>query len=310
MTSGPLVALTGATGFIGRNLLQRLPQRGYHLRVLLRRSTVLPVGCASAVIGDLARPLNMAAALEGAGAVIHSAGLDPAMSGLPEEDYRSLDTEATVMLARAAQRAGVKRFIFLSSIAAQCGSHSDQILTEDLEPQPAETYGRSKLAAEQGLAQLDLDWVALRLALVYGPGVKGNMARLMQIARSPLPMPLGGLGARRSLLSLDNLTDAIDTVLTAPTKLQRPLIVADADALTVADMIAAMRRGLGRRPGLFPMPASLLKVTFRAAGREEEFRLLTGTLVASAAALRRLGWAPSISTQEGLAALMRNSQPG
>src|ERR1700719_500947 len=111
MTSGPIVALTGATGFIGSHLLQRLPHRGYHLRVLLRRSTALPAGCASAVIGDLARPLNMAAALEGADAVVHSAGLAHAMSGLPEEDYRSLNTEATVGLARAAQRAGVKRFI-------------------------------------------------------------------------------------------------------------------------------------------------------------------------------------------------------
>ena len=309
MTSGPLVALTGATGFIGRHLLQRLPQRGYRVRVLLRHSTVLPPGCASAVIGDLARPLNMAAALEGAEAVIHSAGLTHAMSGLPEEDHRSLNTEATVMLARAAQRAGVKRFIFLSSISAQSGPHAEQVLTEDLEPHPSDSYGRSKLAAEQGLARLDLDWVALRLALVYGPGVKGNMARLMRIARSPLPVPLGGLSARRSLLSLDNLTDAIDAVLTAPAKLQRPLIVADADALTVADMIAAMRSGLGRRPGLFPVPASWLKAAFRAVGREEEFRSLDGSLVASAAALRRLGWAPSVSTHEGLAALMRNSQP-
>ncbi len=129
----------------------------------------------------------------------------------------------------------------MSSIAAQSGPHANQVLTEDLEPHPSETYGRSKLAAEQGLAQLDLDWVALRLALVYGPGVKGNMARLMQIARSPVPLPLGGLGARPSLLSLDNLTDAIDTVLTALAKLQRPLIVADADVLMVADMIAASR---------------------------------------------------------------------
>src|SRR5260370_13766579 len=123
MTSGPLVALTGATGFIGRHLLQRLPQRGYHLRVLLRHSTALPAGCASAVIGDLARPLNMAAALEGAEAVIHSAGLTLAMSGLPEADHRSLHTEATVMLPRAAQPADVKRLFFLSSISAQSGPH-------------------------------------------------------------------------------------------------------------------------------------------------------------------------------------------
>jgi UDP-glucose 4-epimerase len=307
MPSNPLVALTGATGFIGRHLLQRLSERGYRLRVLLRRSIPLPAGCASAVIGDLARPLNMAAALEGADAVIHSAGLAHNMSGLPEADYRSLNTEATVMLARAAHRSGAKRFIFLSSIAAQSGSHADRVLTEDLDPRPAEAYGRSKLAAEQGLAQLDLDWVALRPVLVYGAGVKGNLARLMQIARSPLPLPLASLDARRSLLSLDNLADAIDTLLKAPAKLRRPLIVADDEALTVAEMIAAMRRGLGRRPGLFPLPASWLGAAFRVAGREEEFQRLSGTLVASTAALRSLGWTPSVSTREGLGALLRES---
>ena len=98
------------------------------------------------------------------------------MSGLPEDDYRVLNTEATIGLARAAQRAGAKRFVFLSSIRAQSGASADRVLTEDVAPQPTEAYGRSKLAAERGLAELALDWVALRLVLVYGPGVKGNMA--------------------------------------------------------------------------------------------------------------------------------------
>src|SRR6266849_9091746 len=172
----PLIALTGATGFIGQFLLRELPKRGCRLRVLLRRPSVMPMESASAVVGDLARPQNMAAALADLDAVIHSAGIAHAMSGLPEDDYRMLNTEATIRLARAAQRAGVKRFIFLSSIRAQSGSTADHVLTEALAPQPTDAYGRSKLAAEQGLAELDLDWVALRLMLVYGPGVKGNMA--------------------------------------------------------------------------------------------------------------------------------------
>src|SRR5262249_19790036 len=176
----PLVALTGATGFIGQFLLRELPKRGYRLRVLLRRPSTVSLECASAVVGDLARPQNMAAALADADAVIHSAGLAHAMSGLPEDDYRMLNTEATIALARAAQRAGVKRFVFLSSVRAQCGPTADEILTEALSPQPTEAYGRSKLAAEQGLAGLGVDWVALRLVLVYGPGVKGNMAELMR----------------------------------------------------------------------------------------------------------------------------------
>ena len=229
-TTRPLIALTGATGFIGQCLLRELPRRGYRLRVLLRRPSVVPLDAASAVVGDLARPQNMAAALADVDAVIHSAGLAHALSGLPEDDYRMLNTEATIGLARAAQRAGAKRFIFLSSIRAQAGATADHTLTEDLAPQPTDAYGRSKLAAEQGLAALDLDWVALRLVLVYGAGVKGNMAELLRFARSPYPLPLGLLRARRSLLSLDNLVAAVDAVLAAPGRLQRPLIVADPKA--------------------------------------------------------------------------------
>ncbi|MGH7490444.1 MAG: NAD-dependent epimerase/dehydratase family protein, partial [bacterium] len=117
----PLVALTGATGFIGQYLLAALTRRGYRVRVLLRRPSALPMQSASAVVGDLARPQNMAAALADVEAVIHSAGIAHAMSGVPEDDYRLLNTEATVRLARAAQRAGVRRFVFLSSIRAQSG---------------------------------------------------------------------------------------------------------------------------------------------------------------------------------------------
>ena len=193
-------------------------------------------------------------------------GLAQAMSGVPEDDYRVINTEATINLARAARRAGAKRFIFLSSIRAQCGPTADTVLTEALQPSPTDAYGRSKLAAERGLAELDIDWVSLRAALVYGPGVKGNMAQLMRLARSPLPLPLGGLRARRSLLAVENLSAAIEAVLATQETLRRPLIVADAQALTVAEMIAAMRRGLGRWPNVFWFPAMFLEYSFRAAG--------------------------------------------
>jgi nucleoside-diphosphate-sugar epimerase len=304
--SRPLIALTGATGFIGQYLLRELPKRGYRLRVLLRRPSVVPMESASAVVGDLARPQNMAAALADVDAVIHSAGIAHAMSGLPEDDYRMLNTEATIGLARAAQRAGAKRFVFLSSIRAQCGPTADHVLTEELAPAPTDAYGRSKLAAEQGVAELDLDWVALRLVLVYGPGVKGNMAELLRFARSPYPLPVGLLHARRSLLALDNLVAAVDTALAAPGRLRRPLIVADPTALTIAEMVTALRRGLGRKGGLIPVPPSLLKMALRAAGRAEIYQRLAGSLVADPSALVRLGWTPPVATSDGLAALARS----
>ena len=157
----------------------------------------------------------MAEALAEVEAVIHTAGIASTMSGVPEDDYRLFNTEATVGFAKAAQRARVKRFVFLSSIRAQSGPTAEGTLTEDREPRPTDAYGRSKLAAEQGLAETELDWVALRLALVYGPGVEGNMARLAKLARSPYPLPLAGLKSEHSLLGLDNLVEAVDKVLAA-----------------------------------------------------------------------------------------------
>lgn len=301
----PLVALTGATGFIGQYLLRELPRRGYRLRVLLRRPSTMALDSASAVIGDLARAQNMSQALAGVDAVIHSAGIAHAMSGVPEDDYRLLNTEATIRLAQAAQRAGARRFVFLSSIRAQCGPVEADVQTESMEARPVDAYGRSKLAAEQGLATLDIDWVALRPVLVYGPGVKGNMAELIRLARSRLPLPFAALKARRSLLSLDNLVAAVDCVLSAPSPLRRPLVVADPEPLTLPEMVAALRRGLGRRPGLVPVPSAMLAAACRLAGREEAYARLAGSLVADPAALKRFGWTPAVTTRDGLASLMR-----
>jgi UDP-glucose 4-epimerase len=304
-TASPLVALTGATGFIGRHLLKELPRRGYRVRVLLRRPADVPPEASGAVVGDLAKPQNMAAALRDVDAVIHSAGIAHAMSGRPDDDYRTINTQATIALARAAERAGVKRFVFLSSIRAQTGPAADGLVTEAIAPAPTDAYGRSKLEAEIGLSEMDIDWVALRPVLVYGPGVKGNMATLVDLARSRLPLPLGGLSAKRSLLSADNLVSAIDRLLRIEAPLRRPLIVADPDPLTIAEMIAALRHGLGRSPGLVPVPAALLDLAARLSGREEAFRRVAGALVVSTDALRGYGWQPDGTSREGLARLAR-----
>jgi nucleoside-diphosphate-sugar epimerase len=239
--------------------------------------------------------------------IVGSAGAVQGMTGFPEDDHRVLDAEATVSLARAAQRAGVRRFVFLSSIRAQAGPTAAEILTEDQPPVPTDFYGRSKLEAENGLSNLDLDWVALRPVLVYGRGITGNFAALVRLARSPYPLPLGGLQARRSLLSLDNLVDAVDTVLAAPGRLRRPLIVADAEALTIADMVAAMREGLRRRPGLISLPAPLLKLALQMVGRAEWYQRLACPLMVDTSALSKLGWAPRITTWAGLRNLMGDS---
>jgi len=303
-----LIALTGATGFIGRRLMRDLVARGYKVRALLRRPSEVPVDCTSAMIGDIAKPYNMTAALAEVDAIIHLAGISPQASGMPEDDYRALDVEASVRLAQAAQRAGVTRFILLSSVRAQAGASHEGTLTEAMPAAPTDAYGRSKLAAERAIAELDIDWAALRLVLAYGAGVKGNMARLVRVARMPLPLPLAGLTARRSILSLDNLAAAVDCVLAHPEPIRRPLLVADPDPLTVADMIAALRRGFGRRAGLLHLPAPLLERAFALARRSEMYDLIARPLVVDTSALARLGWRPPTDSARALEALARTTR--
>jgi UDP-glucose 4-epimerase len=300
MTGSPLIALTGATGFIGRFLVRELIARGYRVRILLRRPSPVPLDCSSAVIGDLSQLRNMRDAFQDVDFVIHTAGVAHAMSGVPADDYRTLNTEATIELARAAQAMRAKRFVFLSSVRAQCGPSSAKTLTEGDAPAPVDAYGRSKLAAEQGLAQLQLDWVALRLPLTYGPGVKGNFARLTQLAATPYPLPLGGLTARRSILSLENLVSSIDCVLGHAEPLRQPLLVADPEPVSLPELVRIFREARGRGAGLLPVPPSILKLALRALGRSEEYARLAEPLVVSTARLRGLGWQPAVSTREGL----------
>lgn len=303
-----LVALTGATGFIGRHLLRSLTARGYRVRVLLRRPVeAMPEGASGAVVGDLTRPMNMAAALAGVDAVVHSAGLAHAMSGAPEDDYRTLNTEATRRLAEAAMRARVGRFVFLSSIRAQSGASAADLVTEADDPAPTDAYGRSKLDAERALAETGLDWAALRPVLVYGAGVKGNMAALLRLARTPWPLPLGSLTGRRSLVSTESLSAAVDAVLRADAAPNRALIVADPDAPTLPEMIAALRAGLGRAPGLLPMPPGLLGLAARLTGRDAMFSRVADGLVARGGKLAELGWMPAGTTLDGLARLARGA---
>jgi UDP-glucose 4-epimerase len=305
------ILVTGATGFVGSFLTPWLTAHGRKVRVALRSPADLPAGVESAVIGDIANPSNMARALEDIDTVVHCAGVAHATEEIPDEVYDRINRQATLELARAAQRAGVRRFIFLSSIRAQSGPVAEGLLSEAGTPRPTDAYGRSKLAAEQGLAALcgeeGMDHASLRPVLVYGPGVKGNMAALLGLARSPFPLPLGALTARRSILAVENLCAAIETVADAPGRLNRPFIVADPQPLTVGEMAASMRAGLGRAGMILPVPEAILRLGAKALGREEAISRLAGALSASPAALASLGWKPPVSTRAGLQALARHS---
>jgi nucleoside-diphosphate-sugar epimerase len=299
--SAPLILLTGASGFVGRHLARALHQAGWHVRAAVRdpaRVADLPVTARQ--IGDLAGRIDWTEALTDVVHVVHAAGLAHAAPGLPDAIYHQVNTQATLALASAARDAGVQRFIYLSSIKAQVGSaHAAPVADADT-PSPDEAYGHSKLAAEQGLAGLDIDWVALRPVLVYGRGVKANMAALIKLAQMPIPLPFGGLTAQRSLLSVDNLASAVMFALDANCPARRAYIMSDPDAVTLGGMITALRAGMGRKPGLFNVPETVLTGLARLIGQSARADKLLGGLVAPPADLLGAGWIPVTSTHDGL----------
>lgn len=304
------VLVTGASGFVGPHVVAALSKAGWSLRLAARRPMPSPEGIETVVVGDLAERIDWSEVLRGIDHVVHMAGLAHAGPGLDEALYRRINTEATLELARAATAAGVRRFVYLSSIKALSGVFDGPPLAEDAPPAPTDVYGRSKWAAEQGLAALGLDWVALRPVLIYGPGVKANMAALLKLAQSPLPLPLGGLKAPRSLLAVENLADAILFALSPACPARQSYTVADREPISVAEMLAAMRAGLGRGAGLLPVPEAWLRLVARLAGREETFLKLAGSLVARPERLLRAGWRPPAETQAALARLAASARAG
>jgi nucleoside-diphosphate-sugar epimerase len=301
----PLIALTGATGFVGRHLMTDLSRRGYRLRILLRRPVPEFTTGEQVLIGDLASPVNLNEAMRGVDYVIHSAGIAHAMSGRPEDDYRTINRDATRALALAARHAGVARFVFLSSVRALCGPVSEIPVGDDVIPRPTDPYGRSKLEAEETLAETGIPFAALRPALVYGPGAKGNLAALFRLARKPWPLPFGAFRARRSLVGLETLAGAVAHVMTLDEPPNRAFLVSDPEPVSLGEIITAYRAGLGRGPGLIPVPPGALDAALRLAGKAEVAERLTGSLVLAPTALAATGWVPAQTTREGLEALGR-----
>jgi nucleoside-diphosphate-sugar epimerase len=301
------VLVTGATGFVGRAVVAALAAGGEEVRAAVRHAPEPPFPSGVTVVhhGDLAESVDWTPLLAGIESVIHLAGIAHAGPGIAEERYDLVNHRATATLADAARAASVARLVLISSIRAQTGPAADHVVSESDEPRPTDPYGRSKCAAECAVAHSGVPFTILRPVLIYGPGVKGNLRALMRLAALPVPLPFGALTARRSLVSLANLASAITFALRHDACAGETYVVADPAPLTLAEIVTALRSGIGRKPGLVAMPPALLRLVLTMLRRSANWEQINGALVADPRKLLFAGWRPDADTMDALAAMMR-----
>lgn len=299
------VLVTGANGFVGAALTEDLRRRGLAVVPVTRKSTNESIG-----VGEIDGTTDWGAALEGCDAVVHTAARVHQMhenAAGAEALYRMTNVDGTLSLARQAVAAGVRRFVFLSSIKAmgEAGHFS-----AEMPCRPEDAYGRSKRDAELALLKLagetGLELVILRLPLVYGPGVKGNFASLIRLIEKGLPLPLGLVRNARSLLYLGNLTDLIALCLTQEAAAGRVWLPSDGPAVSTPDLVRAIAAAMDRRARLLPVPPSMMLFVAGLLGKGPAAARLFGDLTVDSAPLfGELHWKPPSSMAAGLEATLR-----
>jgi nucleoside-diphosphate-sugar epimerase len=293
------VLVTGATGFVGRAVLPALAPVAAVRAAVRDASAALPAGVERVAIGSIGRETDWRAALDGVDAVVHLAARVHVMRPGPDDEAlcRQVNVAGTLRLAEAAAASGVSRFVFVSTVKVMGDRSQGRPFTEDDAPAPVGPYAISKLLAERALAAfLGPAVTILRPPLVYGPGVKGNFRALQRLAASGLPLPLGSVANRRSLLYVGNLADAIRAALLAPPAPGcRAYLLRDGEDLSTADLL----RRLAPRARLLRFPPALL-ARLLPSGLAE--RLLFSLAVDDSRFRRDHGWTPPFTVDQGLAA--------
>lgn len=300
----PTALVTGATGFVGTALLARLLAGGWTVRGAVRSAGArLPAGVAACPAGDA----DWSAGLPGADVVFHLAARVHQMDDRaadPLAEFRRVNTEATERLARAAAAAGARRLVFVSSVKVN-GGERERPYDEDDAPAPGDPYGQSKREAEERLAavarETGLEVVVLRPPLVYGPGVRANMASLLRAVQRGLPLPLGAVRNRRSLVYVENLADCLERCGADPRAAGRTFLVSDGEDVSTPELVRRIARAFGRPARLLPVPVALLRAAAGLAGKGPAVERLAGSLAVDSSRVREvLGWTPPCSLDEGL----------
>jgi UDP-glucose 4-epimerase len=301
--------VTGASGFVGAALCQALRARNVPFVPCVRDSaSAALLGPATFETGDLSGPVDWTPALAGCSTVIHLAARVHMMreqAADPDAAYRAMNVDATMRLAEQAAGQGIRRFVFVSSVKVNGERTLERPFRAEDPPAPEDAYGRSKLAAELALqdwaARTGTELVIVRPPLVYGPGVRANFLRLMQLVKSGVPLPLGGIRNRRSMVALGNLVDFLMLCASHPGAAGATWMVSDNRDLSLPELITLIAAAMGRPVRLLPVPAGLLSAGAGLLGRRAAAgRLLDSLQVDVSPALERLGWKPPLDVDAGI----------
>lgn len=302
------VLVTGATGFVGSALVAKLTQAdGYVPVAVTRRPFAFPDRVETCQVRDLS---ELAAKLGGIDTIIHCAARVHVMreeAADPLAAFRKDNVDTTLQLAEDAARAGVRRFVFLSSIKASGEETFAKPFTELTQPQPETPYGRSKLEAEEGLRAIAgrtaLEVVSLRPPLVYAAHAGGNFARLLRWLCRGFPLPLGSVTNERSYIALENLADVIVRCIDHPAARNELFLVSDDEDLSTPDMLRAVAGGMDKEPALLPFPVPLIRSVAAMVGQRDAARQVCGSLAIDSRKVRAvLGWQPPLTAREALQA--------
>jgi nucleoside-diphosphate-sugar epimerase len=308
------VLITGANGFVGRALAESLrTTANVSVREAVRVARATAESAAVVAVGDIDERTNWMPALSEIDVVVHLAARVHVMhetSASPLQEFRRVNVEGTLALARQALQAGVSRFVLISSVKVngERGQFDERSI-----PAPSDAYGVSKNEAEIALRALvansPMSATIIRPPLVYGPGVKANFRALLNAVDKGYPLPFGAIHNKRSLVSLDNLVDFIRVAMSHPQAANETFLVSDGDDLSTTELVQRMGEALGRKARLVPVPATMLRAAGTLIGKRDMFgRLLDSLQVDIGKARSILEWSPPLTVQQGLRAVLREHE--
>lgn len=298
------ILVTGANGFVGRFVCQELRK----LNMAFVGSARLPGGDDISHVAELSTTTNWSGVLDDIDAVIHLAARVHVMNEKDNaeiDSYRDSNLHATLHLAQEAIKRGVRRFIFISTIKVNGESSGPTVFSPEDVPKPHGGYSISKLEAEQALVALcresAMELVIVRPPLVYGPGVRANFLRLIQLVHLGVPLPLASVTSERSIIAVENLANFLVLLCSHPNVANRIWLISDGHDLRVNDLIRLIASAMGRRARLFSVPVPVLEFLARLAGKSDQLdRFVKPLRVDISAAVNELGWRPVISSDQAI----------